>query len=105
VPSNTFQWDGTPSSPLLSTGGGISFDTTSEPVNMFFNATGTFGPVDSTITDFAGTDDVIVSSNVTPVPLESDALPVVGAAAFMAGGIWWKKKRAGAKVSDFIANK
>ncbi|MFN5514154.1 MAG: hypothetical protein ACK5CA_05235 [Cyanobacteriota bacterium] len=35
-----------------------------------------------------------------PVPLESDALPVVGAAAFMAGGLWWKKKRAGAKALD-----
>jgi hypothetical protein len=25
--------------------------------------------------------------------------------AFMTGGIWWKKKRAGAKISDFVANK
>jgi hypothetical protein len=33
------------------------------------------------------------------------ALPVVVSAAFMTGGIWWKKKRAGAKVSDFVANK
>jgi hypothetical protein len=55
------------------------------------------GATTTTITNF--------SAPATPVPLESDALPVVGAAAFMAGGLWWKKKRAGAKVSDFIAQK
>jgi len=54
------------------------------------------GPGVATISNF---------SAPVPVPLETDALPVVGAAAFMAGGIWWKKKRAGAKVSDFVANK
>ncbi|MFN5514782.1 MAG: hypothetical protein ACK5CA_08535 [Cyanobacteriota bacterium] len=37
----------------------------------------------------------------TPVPLESDALPVVGATLFMAGGIWWKRKRQQTKVSEF----
>ncbi|MFN5514156.1 MAG: hypothetical protein ACK5CA_05245, partial [Cyanobacteriota bacterium] len=104
-PSNTFQWNGTPSSPLLSDFAGISFDTTSELVNMYVEGSGSFDPVNSTFTNFAGTDNSIVSSTVTPVPLETDALPVVGAAAFMGGGIWWKKKRAGAKVADFIANK
>ena len=39
----------------------------------------------------------------TPVPLESDALPIVGAAAFMAGGMWWKHRRAQAKANlDFL---
>lgn len=33
------------------------------------------------------------------VPLESDALPIVGAAAFMAGGLWWKRRRAQAKTN------
>ncbi len=33
----------------------------------------------------------------TPVPLESDALPIVGAAAFMAGGLWFKRRRSQAK--------
>jgi hypothetical protein len=42
---------------------------------------------------------------VTPVPFESDALPVVGSAAFMAGGLWWKRRRGQAKVTDFIAQK
>jgi hypothetical protein len=46
-----------------------------------------------------------ITLNATAVPLETDALPVVVSAAFMAGGIWWKKKRAGAKVADFIAQK
>ena len=43
--------------------------------------------------------------DATPVPLESDALPVVGATLFMAGGLWWKRKRAQAKAADFIAEK
>ncbi|MFN5515554.1 MAG: hypothetical protein ACK5CA_12645 [Cyanobacteriota bacterium] len=43
------------------------------------------------------------SSNVTAVPLESDALPIVGAAAFMAGGFWFKRRRAQAKANlDFL---
>ena len=32
-------------------------------------------------------------AQAVPVPFESDALPVVGATLFMAGGLWWKKKR------------
>jgi hypothetical protein len=49
----------------------------------------------------------VQSANIsyTPVPLESDALPVVGSVLFMAGGLWWKKKRAQAKVPEFVAKK
>jgi len=46
-----------------------------------------------------------IATEATPVPLESDALPVVGSALFMAGGLWWKKKRAQAKVAEFVAKK
>ncbi|MFN5513170.1 MAG: hypothetical protein ACK5CA_00030 [Cyanobacteriota bacterium] len=43
------------------------------------------------------------SSNVTAVPLESDALPIIGAAAFMAGGLWFKRRRTQAKANlDFL---
>jgi hypothetical protein len=52
-----------------------------------------------------GTPFVLGNYSLTPVPLETDALPIVVGAAFMAGGIWWKKKRAGAKVADFVAKK
>lgn len=45
------------------------------------------------------------TQQATPVPLESDALPILGSVAFMAGGLWWKRKRAQAKVSEFVANK
>lgn len=37
--------------------------------------------------------------------LESDALPVLASAAFMAGGMWWKRKRAQAKVPELVAHK
>ncbi|MFN5515549.1 MAG: hypothetical protein ACK5CA_12615 [Cyanobacteriota bacterium] len=55
------------------------------------------------------TSVLIDSSNLgsvtaTPVPLESDALPIVGAAAFMAGGLWFKRHRAQAKANlDFLS--
>lgn len=40
----------------------------------------------------------------TAVPLESDALPVVGSALFMAGAMGWKRKRQQAKVSELVNN-
>jgi len=46
-----------------------------------------------------------ITLQATPVPLESDALPIVGSALFMAGGLWWKKKRAQAKVAEFVVKK
>jgi hypothetical protein len=43
------------------------------------------------------------SLTATPVPLESDALPIVGAVAFMAGGMWFKRRRVQAKANlDFL---
>jgi hypothetical protein len=49
--------------------------------------------------------DTITLQAAAPVPLETDALPVVASAAFMAGGLWWKRRRAKAKVADFVAQK
>lgn len=40
--------------------------------------------------------------SLTAVPLETDALPVVGSALLMAGGLWWKRKRSQAKVAELI---
>ena len=60
----------------------------------------------SSYADFPATLNPNFQINVTEataVPLESDALPVVGSALFMAGGLWWKKKRAQAKATEFIA--
>ncbi|MEB3175688.1 MAG: hypothetical protein VKN60_10980 [Cyanobacteriota bacterium] len=35
--------------------------------------------------------------------LFTDALPIVGSAAFLAGGLWWKRRRAQAKANlDFL---
>jgi hypothetical protein len=53
----------------------------------------------------AAYDNLTLNGTATPVPFESDALPVVGSAAFMAGGLWWKRRRGQAKVTDFIAQK
>lgn len=50
-------------------------------------------------------DTITLNVTVTPVPFESDALPIVGATLFMAGGLWWKKKRNQAKLAEFIATK
>jgi len=48
-------------------------------------------------------DTITLNIGATPVPFESDALPVVGSALFMAGGLWWKKKRSQANVAEFVA--
>ncbi|MFM7561093.1 hypothetical protein, partial [Cylindrospermopsis raciborskii] len=52
-----------------------------------------------------GATGTYITSSVEPVPLESDALPVLASAAFMAGGMWWKRKRAQAKVPELVAHK
>jgi hypothetical protein len=96
--TNTFQWNGTSSSPLLSNIEGISFNTTSEEVNFYYDSnSGGYGAVDRTFTDFSGDDDYIVSSTLspaTPVPWETDALPVVGSTILFGLGVWAKRKSA-----------
>jgi hypothetical protein len=94
-PSNTFQWDGTPSSSLLSDLGGISFNTSSNSVNIFYSRNDGYQPVDGTFTNFGIGDDYIVSSTLspaTPVPWETDALPVVGSTILFGLGVWGKRK-------------
>jgi len=62
-------------------------------------------PVSSFSVTASGTSTTL-NNRITfaaPVPLETDALPVVVGAAFMAGGLWWKKKRAQSKTNlDFL---
>jgi len=94
-PSNTFQWDGTPSSSLLSDLGGISFNTSSNSVNIFYSRNDGYQPVDGTFTNFGIGDDYIVSSTLspaTPGPWETDALPVMGSTILFGLGIWAKRK-------------
>ena len=47
-------------------------------------------------------DNLTLNGTATPVPFESDAMPVVGATLFMAGGLWWKQKRNQDKVAQLI---
>ncbi|MBJ7901507.1 MAG: hypothetical protein GC158_16675 [Cyanobacteria bacterium RI_101] len=75
-------------SSLSNSGGSVSINTAS---SIYGIVNGSTSPVS------AG------SLQGTPVPLESDALPIVGAAAFMAGGLWFKRRRAQAKANlDFL---
>jgi hypothetical protein len=43
---------------------------------------------------FSGLNEVAFGGSATPVPWETDALPVVGATLFFAGGVWAKRKLA-----------
>jgi hypothetical protein len=44
-------------------------------------------------------------SSVAAVPLETDALPIMGSVVFMAGGLWFKRRRAQAKANlNFLNN-
>ena len=60
---------------------------------MYSDADG-YPPIDSTLTNFRGTDNSIVSSTLTPVPWETDALSVVGTTILFGLGIWSKRKSA-----------
>ena len=91
-PSNTFQWDGTSSSSILSNVPGISFSTSSNAVNMY--SSGNYQPINRTVSNFIDADDSIVSSTLTPVPWETDALSVVGTTILFGLGIWSKRKSA-----------
>jgi hypothetical protein len=85
-------------SPLTSTvGETISFDITGTNNNRSQEQLNNGANI-STFRNFT-------AGSVRAVPLESDALPIVGSALFMAGGLWWKKKRAQAKVAEFVAKK
>ncbi len=42
-------------------------------------------------------DSITINVQATPVTLESDAAPILGAVAFMGVGVWWKRRRAQAK--------
>jgi hypothetical protein len=81
---------------LDSQSGSTSFAVTTGDIFGFRAASNDseFGSATTTITGFAA-----------PVPLESDALPIVGSTLLMAGGLWWKRKRNQAKVTEFLAKK
>ena len=42
----------------------------------------------------AGMSEVAFRESATPVPWETDALPVIGSVLFFAGGVWAKRKLA-----------
>ncbi|MFN5513792.1 MAG: hypothetical protein ACK5CA_03340 [Cyanobacteriota bacterium] len=113
--TGTFKWDGTN---ILLNFEGISFllpSDTSVVLSRIYSST-SFSTDDYSATNFwitiptANPLNQDLKNNVvttlgpaTPVPIESDALPIVGAAAFMADGIWYKRRRAQAKANlDFL---
>jgi hypothetical protein len=74
--TNNFQWDGTTISPMILTGGGISFEVGSDVVNLY-NGLG-LGHPDLTYSSFSGRNGGVTSSKLTPVP---GPLPLLGVAA------------------------
>ena len=85
--TNTFQWDGTSSSPLFSSNGGISFqvsdNTDYQLVNLFYyTEDAAYGPVDHTSTEFPDfVDGHISTSSLKPANPVPGPLPLFGAAA------------------------
>ncbi|MFM7576577.1 MAG: proprotein convertase P-domain-containing protein, partial [Microcystaceae cyanobacterium] len=101
----TFTFDQSASNPI---GGDSLVSGTFRPTGNLNDFIGQNGNGNWTLffKDTAGSDPLSINSfevQVTAVPLETDALPVVVGAAFMAGGLWWKKKRAKSKTNlDFL---
>jgi hypothetical protein len=64
--SNTLQWDGTNSSPIIGEVAGISWDNTDGNTVIIYYSGGGYGAVDYTNTNYPGTDPAITSSTLTP---------------------------------------
>ncbi len=71
---NLLQWDGTNSSPIITNGGGISWDNTDgKSVNIYYNNPNPsyFSAVNSSLASYPGNNLRITSSTLTPpVPFE-----------------------------------
>ncbi|MBJ7899905.1 MAG: hypothetical protein GC158_08290 [Cyanobacteria bacterium RI_101] len=80
--------------------------TFSSPLTGNAGDTATLNTINSGLNRGNGSVNIsgnITSGSATAVPLESDALPIVGSALFMAGGLWYKRRRAQAKANlDFL---
>ncbi|MBJ7901262.1 MAG: hypothetical protein GC158_15375 [Cyanobacteria bacterium RI_101] len=63
------------------------------PSAITLNPTKTSLFVENTIEKFDGFSNVVITNSYQTVPWETDALPLVGATALFAGGVWWKQKR------------
>jgi hypothetical protein len=73
----------------------LVLSTDSEHYHIFYSRNDGYQPVDGTFTNFGIGDDYIVSSTLspaTPVPWETDALPVMGSTILFGLGIWAKRK-------------
>ena len=82
---NTFQRNGSNASPLIASGGGITFTfaTTSSEFNIYYGGSG-YGAVDKTSSSFSGRDGSITSSTLAPQQPQQDVpgpLPLLGAGA------------------------
>jgi hypothetical protein len=90
---NQFSWDG--GTGIFLSFDGIAFQDDSTPsarINNLFNSFGLRNySINADGTDLQ-LDQLVSSSSLTPVPWETDALPVVGSTILFAGGLWAKRK-------------
>ncbi|MBE9204180.1 hypothetical protein IQ218_12965 [Synechocystis salina LEGE 06099] len=76
----------------LATGNGET-QSSSSPVNLNLLAGDTFGFQVSTATNLGGEGILTINDfNATPVPFESDALPVLVSMTFLGAGMWAKRR-------------
>ncbi len=94
--------------PLDALGGGSSVfflvGYNGEQLNGTVSYTGTFaslgltpGTYTSGFNSGDNADSITINVGATPVPLESDAAPILGSVAFIGAGVWWKRRRTQAK--------
>ncbi|MBE9194458.1 MULTISPECIES: hypothetical protein [Synechocystis] len=78
----------------LATGNGAT-QSSSSPVNLNLLAGDTFGFQVSTTSNLGGAGGLTINDfdfNATPVPFETDALPVLVSMTFLGTGIWAKRR-------------
>lgn len=91
---NQFKWNGTTGIVLSSEG--IAFSNSASRVNNIFNYNGLYNFSNSTSGGNASASSVssLSLTPATPVPWETDALPVIGSTILFGLGIWAKNKAA-----------
>lgn len=83
---------------LASNDGTANTQTSASTINLAVANGDTFGFRVSTLTNTGGTGQFIVNNFdfvATPVPFESDALPVLVSLSFLGTGLWLKRRKAG----------
>ncbi|HEX5272491.1 MAG TPA: PEP-CTERM sorting domain-containing protein, partial [Gemmataceae bacterium] len=93
-PDNMFEWNGTPSSPILVDFGGFSYDTQSGNMFNVSQLSGGFAPAADEF-NTTGMNNTFGTSSLSPqvASPEPSSLILAGLGALGGVGTWWRRRR------------